>query len=64
MLTKNSTIETAVTTGDNMYQLLDLMYTHFKSMGDDQKESLVGLCYELSCQISTWMNAEEKRRNG
>ena len=64
MISKDSTIETVRDTADNLYQLLDLMFTHFKEMDIAQTESLIGLSYELASRISQWADAEDKRRNG
>lgn len=64
MVNSNSTIETVRDTADNLYHLLDLMFSQFKEMEPSQTESLIGLSFELACQLSSWANAEEKRRNG
>lgn len=64
MTTKDSTIETVRDTADNLYQLLDLMFSNLKNMSTEQTESLIGLSLELSSQVSSWADAEEKRRNG
>ena len=64
MLTKDSTIEAVRDTADHLYQLLDLIFVNFRTAGIAQTESLIGLSLELSTKISSWADAEEKRRNG
>lgn len=64
MVNNNSTIDAVRDTAENLYQLLGLMFSQFKEMEPGQTESLIGLSFELASQISSWANAEEKRRNG
>lgn len=49
MVNNNSTIETVRDTADNLYHLLDLIFSQFKEMEPGQTESLIGLSFELAC---------------
>ncbi|MDT8883136.1 hypothetical protein RBG07_11430 [Klebsiella aerogenes] len=62
MLSKNSSIETAKKTADNLYQLMELINANIIDMDIEQIISLSGLCLNLSAQVSTWMDAEYERR--
>lgn len=62
MLSRNSHIETAKDTADNLYQLMDLINANIADMGIEQITSLTGLCFNLSSEISTWLDAEFERR--
>ena len=64
MLLKNSTIDSARDTADYLYQLMDLMVGNFGDMNKEQARALNCLRLELSGQISSWLDAEEERRNG
>lgn len=58
----NMSIEEVVTQSNNLNELLDLMHLCFKEMNPPQTEALLGLALNISAEISTWVKAEEKRR--
>ncbi|MBL5924740.1 hypothetical protein [Enterobacter asburiae] len=62
MLSKDSSIETAKNTADNLYHLMELINTNIIDMDIEQIISLSGLCLDLSAQVSTWMDSEFERR--
>ncbi|MEG6451554.1 hypothetical protein [Enterobacter cloacae] len=59
MLSKDSSIETAKNTADNLYQLIN---SNITDMDIEQIISLSGLCLDLSAQVSMWMDSEFERR--
>jgi hypothetical protein len=62
MLSKDSSIETAKNTADNLYQLMELINSNIIDMDIEQIISLSGLCLDLSAQVSMWMDSEFERR--
>lgn len=62
MLSKDSSLETAKNTADNLYHLMELVNTNITDMDIEQIISLTGLCFNLSAEISTWLDAEFERR--
>ncbi|MBG0682720.1 hypothetical protein I4P36_14580 [Enterobacter kobei] len=61
-LSKDSSIETAKNTADNLYQLMELINSNITDMDIEQIISLSGLCLDLSAQVSMWMDSEFERR--
>ena len=62
MLSKDSSLETAKNTADNLYQLMELINSNIIDMDIEQIISLSGLCLDLSAQVSMWMDSEFERR--
>ncbi|HID4701886.1 TPA: hypothetical protein ACXE5L_004136 [Enterobacter cloacae] len=62
MLNKDSSIETAKNTADNLYHLMELINSNIIDMDIEQIISLSGLYLDLSAQVSTWMDSEFERR--
>ncbi|EAA8369383.1 hypothetical protein BHM08_15165 [Salmonella enterica] len=59
---ENDNIEDAAISARSLNELLDLMYISFERMNPLQIERLLGLALNISSDISTWMDEEEKRR--
>lgn len=62
MLSRDSSLETAKNTADNLYQLMELINSNIIDMDIEQIISLSGLCLDLSAQVSMWMDSEFERR--
>lgn len=62
MLGRDSSLETAKNTAENLYYLMELINTNITDMDIEQIISLSGLCLGLSAEISTWIDAEFERR--
>lgn len=62
MLSKDSFLETAKNTADNLYQLMELINSNIIDMDIKKIISLSGLCLDLSAQVSMWMDSEFERR--
>lgn len=62
MLSRDSSLETAKNTADNLYHLMELVNANITDMDIEQIISLTGLCFNLSTEISTWLDTEFERR--
>ncbi|HDS6540927.1 TPA: hypothetical protein QHU28_001771 [Enterobacter hormaechei subsp. steigerwaltii] len=62
MLSRDSSLETAKNTADNLYQLMELINSNIIDMDIEQIIFLSGLCLDLSAQVSMWMDSEFERR--
>lgn len=60
--TNDESIESVSLEIENLTELLDLMLSSSKSMGERQISALLGLCLNLSSDVFLWVKAEEKRR--
>ncbi|EJB2593939.1 hypothetical protein MT629_004935 [Salmonella enterica] len=59
---ENDNIEDAATYARSLKELLSLMYISFERMNPLQTERLLGLAFDISSEISVWMDEEEERR--
>ncbi len=62
MLSRDSSLKTAMNAAESLYQLIELINANIKDMSTEQITPLTALCLSLSVEISIWMDAEFERR--
>lgn len=56
------TIEDIRKNAESLFFLLEEIESNFSEMSEEKKEALIGLAFELSGKVSSWLWREEKQR--